>query len=60
MRQDTISIHISENSFEETLGRKPKNDKEWENFVHLFRKGIEAQIDTNTVKECIRMEMVIE
>lgn len=38
--------------FEHYVGRKPKNEKEMEDWVHYLEKGMHAQLDWDMINEC--------
>ena len=38
--------------FEHYVGRKPKNEKEMEDWVHYLKKGMDAQLDWETINKC--------
>jgi hypothetical protein len=38
--------------FKHYVGRKPRNKKEMEDWVHYIRKGIDAQLDWDIINKC--------
>jgi len=49
MKDYKIGFEICEADFEHAVGRKPKNKKEFEDFGHYCKKGLEGQIDWSMV-----------
>ncbi len=52
MKDYKIEYLITEQDFEYTCGRKPKNLKEFEEFCHLAEKGLNSTMDWTTVFNC--------
>ncbi len=55
--EENLNIVVSDGDFEACLGRKPKDESEFEDFVHLCRKGLESQIDWDIIYQCAKDEM---
>lgn len=52
--EKNFDIGVSDGDFEHCLGRKPKDEDEFLDFVHRCQKGIESQIDWDIIYECVR------
>ena len=46
--QDSI-ISITQSAFEDTFGRPPKDDDEWQEWVHAVNKALDSHIDWDIV-----------
>ena len=57
MRTEAKLIEIDENDFKECFGRRPKNQKEWDNFVHYIKNGVDAQLDWDIIYQCTKDAM---
>ncbi len=54
----TISIVLSEGDFIESMGRAPKNQREFNTWAELFEKGLmNGHIDWTIISECTRDAM---
>jgi len=51
-RYDICDFGTDIQEFEHYVGRKPKNKKEMENWVHYLKKGMDAQLDWDVICKC--------
>lgn len=47
-----IGFSTDENDFDHWVGRKPRNQKEFDDWVHYLEKGVEAQLDWDIIYDC--------
>lgn len=58
IEEQTITFTLSEGDFEASMGRKPKNQAEFDDWAHLFEKGLcNGHIDWDIMYECTRDAM---
>ena len=55
--EHTIELVVSEEEFEHTIGRKPRNKEEFEDWGRLIEKGLSEHIDWDILFECARDEI---
>lgn len=58
MREHTITLTLTEGDFEMSMGRKPRDEDEFEEWARLCEKGLcNGHIDWDIVLECARDAM---
>jgi hypothetical protein len=45
-------ITLSEDGFESSVGRKPRNQDEFDEWGYYMKKGIDAQLDWDILENC--------
>lgn len=50
--EEKIPISVDSNTFEAYVGRPPKDEEEFNDFVRLVEKGLDGQVDFNVLYKC--------
>ncbi len=50
--EENIQIPVNSDCFESYVGRPPKDEAEFYDFVSLVKKGIDAQVDYGILYKC--------
>ena len=50
--EENIQIPITSDCFEAYVGRPPKNEEEFLDFVRLVEKGLDGQVDYDILYKC--------
>lgn len=54
---DTITFELNQADFFVAMKRYPKDNGEFDDFVHYIKKGMEAQLDWDILYDCTRDAM---
>ena len=58
IREHTITFTLGEGDFETSMGRKPKDQEEFDEWAYLFEKGLcNGHIDWDIMYSCTRDAM---
>lgn len=61
IRDYRIVIELSEEEFEMPMGRKPRDQEEFDDWAHLAEKGLlNGHIDWDIIHECTREAMQMQ
>jgi len=55
--EEDFNISVCEGDFEQAMGRPPKDQEEFDEFAHLCKKGLEAQIDWDIIYRSAKENM---
>ena len=60
MRDIPCDFGTDASEFENYVGRPPRNEEEMEDWIHYIKKGMDGQLDWDTINRCAADNFVIE